>query len=165
MLHFKIALGYKTEHRNSEPVILAAGFNAAALQGAIDAAPAEFLRFEIGVFQFTRKGRRTVPAPAPTETREDLFVGPTVDDMQAAVFRIGELEKLLEAANAENARLAAASTPVPPSTPSAIVAPETPAPEAGIDASGAESGGGESAEDEGGPKLPADPSAPSRRKR
>jgi hypothetical protein len=75
MRHFKIALGYKTEHRNSEPTILASGYDVAALQAVIDQAPAEFVRFDLGVFQWTQRARRKVAAPAavpvaPSSTSE-----------------------------------------------------------------------------------------------
>lgn len=59
MPSFRIAIGYKTEHRRSTPVVLGASIDPAALQAAIDAAPADILRTEIGTFFFQRRGKRS----------------------------------------------------------------------------------------------------------
>lgn len=59
MPNFRIALGYTTEsRRQSAPVVLAAGSDQAKLQAAVDAAGPEFVRFEFGIFTFTRKAKR-----------------------------------------------------------------------------------------------------------
>jgi hypothetical protein len=63
MAQFRIAVGYRTAHRRSEPVILAAGFSPADLQSAIDQADDSFERFETGVFTFMRRGRKSLHKP------------------------------------------------------------------------------------------------------
>lgn len=58
MPQFRIAIGYRTAHRHSEPVILGASYSPEDLQAAIDNAPATIERFEVGSFHFARRGRR-----------------------------------------------------------------------------------------------------------
>jgi len=58
MPQFRIAIGYRTAHRHSEPVILGASYSPSDLQAAIDNAPAAIERFEVGAFHFVRRGRR-----------------------------------------------------------------------------------------------------------
>ena len=64
MPQFRIALGYRTAHRGSEPEIIAASFSPVAIQAAIDQTGPEFPRIEVGAFQYIRKGRRKF-APVP----------------------------------------------------------------------------------------------------
>jgi hypothetical protein len=59
---FRIAIGYRTAHRQSEPAVLAFGYDQAVLQKAIDTAPPEFVRFETGSFHFLRTARRALGA-------------------------------------------------------------------------------------------------------
>ncbi|MEQ1862993.1 MAG: hypothetical protein ABMA13_23980 [Chthoniobacteraceae bacterium] len=81
MPHLRIAIGYRTEHRSAEQaVVLGIGTDKAALQAAIDAAPADLLRFEFGVFTPTGKATRnstpcTPPAPAADETHDKTAAG------------------------------------------------------------------------------------------
>jgi len=59
MPHLRIAIGYRTAHRDpSQAVVLGTGTDKAALQAAIDAAPADLVRFEFGVFTPVRKATR-----------------------------------------------------------------------------------------------------------
>lgn len=90
MPNLRIALGYKTEHRKSEPAVLAAGFDQTAIQHAVDTAPADFQRFEIGSFFFGRRGRRNAGA-VPAEAPEFPIAGPTDAD---ALAMLAEIEKL-----------------------------------------------------------------------
>lgn len=95
MPQFRIALGYRTAHRGSEPEIIAASFSPVAVQAAIDEADPAFQRIEVGAFQYIRKGRRKfapvpqAPDPEPQgstgvppvnedEPPEDLEDGPTL---------------------------------------------------------------------------------------
>jgi len=58
MPQFRIAVGYRTAHRRSEPEILASGYSPEAVQAAVDNADPAFERIEMGAFHFIRKGRR-----------------------------------------------------------------------------------------------------------
>ena len=71
MGHLRIALGYRTEHRSGDAAVLGIGSDKTSLQALVDNAPAEFVRFEFGIFQSTgkavrseTKGRAPVAAPA-----------------------------------------------------------------------------------------------------
>lgn len=109
MPYLRIAIGIRTPHRSMNAAGLYLGTDANMLQAAIDAAPPEFQRFEIGIFQFQRKGlrkgdaasARATIAAAERETEEDgntPFDGPSAADWDAALKRIAELEGLLAAA-------------------------------------------------------------------
>ena len=68
MPNTRILIGYRTAHRNSDGVVIATATRDDTLKAAVDAAPAEFIRFELGVFQFQRKARRS---PNSTPRKED----------------------------------------------------------------------------------------------
>lgn len=91
----RLALGIRTAHRSTDAVVLAVGTDPAALQAAIDSAPAEFARFELGCFHFQRQGRRSSGA-APSEVKEETQPI-TEDDGRAMLARIEELEGILTA--------------------------------------------------------------------
>ncbi len=70
MPNTRILIGYRTEHRNSEGIVLATATRDDTLKAAVDAAPAEFVRFELGVFHFQRKARRS-PNSTPQKEGAD----------------------------------------------------------------------------------------------
>jgi len=73
MPQFRIALGYRTAHRGSQPEIIAASFSPVDIQAAIEVSDPAFQRIEVGAFQYIRKGRRkSAPVPqAPEEVPAD----------------------------------------------------------------------------------------------
>ncbi len=96
---FRIAVGYTTDHRRSEPVILAGSFDQRVLQAAIDSAPTEQLRFELGTFHFQRRATRSTgasvePVSSVAETAMDDD-RPTAEEGAAMLARIHELEDQL----------------------------------------------------------------------
>jgi len=70
MPQFRIAVGYRTAHRRSEPVIIASGFSPEEVQLAVDNCDPSFERIEMGAFHFMRKGRRR-NSINPNRSRED----------------------------------------------------------------------------------------------
>jgi hypothetical protein len=70
MPNLRIAVGYLTDHRKSEGVVLAASFDQAKLQAAVDQAKPEFLRFEFGIFGFARGARRSGKVVEPLSSEE-----------------------------------------------------------------------------------------------
>ena len=105
MKNLRIALGYKTGHRNSEPSILAAGFEKGALQSAVDSAPAEFLRFEFGTFLFGQRARRSLGVSAPEPADDFPIKGPTAEDALAMLEEIENLRALLRKEREEGSAL------------------------------------------------------------
>lgn len=182
MKNLRLALGYRTEHRNSEPAVLAVGFSQPALQSAVNSAPAEFRRFEFGTFLFSQRARRAAGA-TPAETPESFPIeGPTDEDalaMLAEIERLRAIVQTLEAqAASHRAELAEARlvTPWPapaelPQTEKPPVQPHWTGP-AAIDAESSDSPAAEAtssaaAEDGTGPTLdmPAHQEPPSRSRR
>ena len=91
----RIALGIRTAHRSPDAEVLAVGTDPAALQAAIDSAPVEFARFELGCFHFQRQGRRT-SGVAPSESKSESLPLDE-DDGRAMIERIEKLEGILAA--------------------------------------------------------------------
>lgn len=90
MPRLRLLLGYKTDHRNSTAEVLLASEDSAAIQGAIDQAPAEFLRFEIGQFYFQRKGRRHLNVVPP-----DVAPADEIPEVPAGSISVPTLEEVL----------------------------------------------------------------------
>lgn len=78
MPNYRLAIGYRTDHRTSEAVVLAGGFDQEKLQAAVNAAGPEFLRFEFGIFTFQRSASRTGPAPEPVAPTSSI---PTFEEV------------------------------------------------------------------------------------
>lgn len=123
MKNLRIALGYKTGHRNSEPSILAAGFEKGALQAAVDSAPAEFLRFEFGTFFFGQRARRTLGVSAPEPADDFPIKGPTEEDALAMFEEIERLRGELSSANAAGVAAVAEIERLKAELAAAIMAP------------------------------------------
>lgn len=83
MPQFRIALGYRTAHRGSEPEIIAASFSPVAVQAAIDEADPAFQRIEVGAFQYMRKGRKKF-APVPQAPEPEVLVPEPLDELPHA---------------------------------------------------------------------------------
>lgn len=90
----RIVLGYRSEHRESDPTVIYAGHDADAAQRAVDSSDARFLRVEIGDFPSARRARKSCdaggngPAPAPAP--------PTIEEGMAMLNRIDDLERALK---------------------------------------------------------------------
>jgi hypothetical protein len=69
MPQFRIALGYKTPHRKSEPVILAASYSPEVIQEAINRSGPEIERVEVGAFHFIRRGKKHSGGKTPSGSR------------------------------------------------------------------------------------------------
>lgn len=122
---FRIAVGYRTEHRRSEPVILAGSLDLASLQGAVDSAPADLQRFEVGTFHFHRKAFRSgatpVPAPVTGSDTQEVDVAELIRQLGLSRSRNGELEQRI-------AELEAAAARPPDTSPLPMPAASIPAP-------------------------------------
>lgn len=94
MPQFRIAIGYRTAHRHSEPKVIASGFSPEALQAAIDDAPPEIVRIEIGTFRFAKNGRRRNPKPEkPQESPSQPAESTASEEVSPSPEQTGEGEQ------------------------------------------------------------------------
>lgn len=117
MPNLRLAIAYTTDHRNSEAVVLAGGFDQEKLQAAVNAAGPQFQRFEFGIFTFQRSAARTaaalpaasLPVAAPSVPTFEDVVAKGYSPIAAILIVAGETKALELAGLAENERNALVS--------------------------------------------------------
>jgi hypothetical protein len=94
----RLVIGYRTEHRESDPIVLYVGHDADAAQTAVDHSDPSLIRVEVAEVPHARRARKNRVAdgePLPLTAVPQITGAPTIEDALAMIERIEQLEKLL----------------------------------------------------------------------